>query len=299
MMKVKSFLKDKIFPIDSNLYAKSIYMNLLLNNAFSRGAFSAATRNVNPSRPETWEFSGFSQNGEDGIIEYLLSCLSESNKYFVEIGSGNGLENNTSYLAHVKKFTGLQIEGNADSHKDALIIKPFLVESLNLFVEETTVEQIYEKALYKNPDVFSIDIDGMDYYITKLLLEQGLRPKIIIVEYNSAFGPERGITIPYDATFNMFNTAHPYLYYGVSINGWRNLFAKYNYQFVTVETNGVNAFFIKKDEFENNFSAIVQKNEFKENLHQLRLFRKDWKGQFEMIKNLPLEAIAFKNGIQP
>ena len=291
MMKVKSFLKDKIFPINSNHYAKGIYMNLLLNNAFSRCAVSATTRNINPLKPETWEFSGFSQNGEDGIIEYLLSCLSDPNKYFIEIGSGNGLENNTSYLAHVKRYTGLQIEGNADSHEDALIIKPFLVESLNLFVEENTVEQIYEKTLYKNPDVFSIDIDGMDYYITKLLLEKGLRPKIIVVEYNSAFGHERSITIPSDASFSMFKTAHPYLYYGVSINGWRNFFTKYNYQFITVESNGVNAFFINPAEFRENVLNKIHSTEFKENTHQTRLFRKDFEGQFEMIKNLPLVNI--------
>ena len=266
-------------------------MNLLLNNAFSRSAVSATTRNINPLKPETWEFSGFSQNGEDGIIEHLLSGLNNSNKYFIEIGSGNGLENNTSYLSHVKKYSGLQIEGNRGSHNDALMIKPFLVECLNLFVGEKTVEQIYEKALYKNPDVFSMDIDGMDYYITRMLLEKGLRPKIIVVEYNSAFGPERSVTIPYNSSFSMFSTAHPYLYYGVSINGWKNLFAQYNYQFITVETNGVNAFFINPGEFKEDLVNNIHSIEFNENTHQKRLFRKDCEGQFEMIKNLPLVNI--------
>lgn len=290
-MKLKSFFKNKIFPVDANYYAKGIYMNLLLNNAFSRSAISAATRNIDPVKPETWEFSGFSQNGEDGIIDHLLSGLKEPNKYFIEIGSGNGLENNSSYLAHVKKYTGLQIEGNADWHHDALIIKPFLVESLNLFVDETTVKQIYEKALYKNPDVFSIDIDGMDYYIARMLLETGLRPKIIVVEYNSAFGPEKSLTIPYNSTFNMFYTAHPYLYYGVSIKGWQNLFAQYNYQFLTVETNGINAFFINAGEFSEAVPENIRSIHFKENIHQMRLFKKDFGGQFEMIKDLPLVTI--------
>lgn len=290
-MKLKTFIKDKVFPVHANLYAKDIYINLLLNNAISRCAIAATTRNINPLKPETWEFSGFSQNGEDGIIEHLLSGITNSNKYFIEIGSGNGLENNTSYLGHIKKYAGLQIEGNTAAHNDALIITPFLTECLNLFVDETTVEQIYEKALYKNPDVFSIDIDGMDYYITKMLLKQGLRPKIIIVEYNSAFGSDRSITLPYNNRFNMFNTAHPYLYYGVSINGWKNLFIKYNYQFVTVESNGVNAFFINTDEFVKGFASGVHKIEFEENKHQLRLFRKYCEEQFEIIKDLPLIEI--------
>jgi hypothetical protein len=290
-MNIIETIKEKILPGKANLYSKKIYVNLLLNNAISRAAVAAALRNVNPLVPESWEFSGFSQNGEDGIIEHLLSGLISYNKYFIEIGSGNGLENNTSYLGHIKKYAGLQIEGNDEANNDALMIKPWLVECINSFVDETAVEEIYRKAMFKDPDVFSIDIDGNDYYITKLLLETGLRPKIMVVEYNSAFGTEKSITIPYNTAFNMFATEYPYLYYGVSISGWKNLMAKYGYQFVTVETNGVNAFFINTNVFAKGFIDGIQKNEFKENVHQLRLFRMNNEGQFKIIKDLPLVNI--------
>lgn len=290
-MKVKQTIKEKVLPLQANFYARKIYLNLLLNNTISRCAVAATLRNVNPLLPATWEFSGFSQNGEDGIVEHLLSALKNPNKYFIEIGSGNGLENNTSFLAHIKKFSGLQIEGNEDAYNESLIIKPWLTEIMNCFVNEATVDDILQKALFKEPDVFSIDIDGMDYYITKLLLEKGLKPKIIIVEYNSAFGPERSITIPYDSGFNMFATPYPYLYYGVSISGWKNLLKQYGYEFITVETNGVNAFFIHAEAFETDFVSNVRKIEFKENMHQLRLFKKNWQGQFEIIKALPFIEI--------
>lgn len=290
-MKITNKIKDKIFPSKANFYVKKIYINLLLNNTISRCAAAATTRNVNPLLPATWEFSGFSQNGEDGIIEHLLTGIYNSNKYFIEIGSGNGLENSTGYLAHIKKFSGLQIEGDQDYFNDSLIIKPWLTEIINCFVNETTIDDIFKMALFKDPDVFSIDIDGMDYYILKLLLEKGLRPKIIIVEYNSAFGPRKTITIPYDSSFNMFATAHPYLYYGVSISGWKNLLHQYGYEFITVETNGVNAFFVKQDEFVPGFFNAIQKIEFKENMHQMRLFQTGWQGQFEIIKNMPLVEI--------
>ena len=45
-----------------------------------------------------YEYSNFSQNGEDGIIEFLPNKLISSNKHFVEIGSSNGLENNSTNL---------------------------------------------------------------------------------------------------------------------------------------------------------------------------------------------------------
>jgi len=290
-MNPKAFIKENILPVEANRYAKNSYYNLLLNNSMSRAAAGASTRMLDPERPITWEFSGFSQNGEDGIIDYLLSGLKNLSKYFIEIGSGNGLENNTAYLAHIRKFAGIQIEADIELYDDALITKTWLTETIQYFVNESTVESILEKALYKNPDVFSIDIDGMDYYIAKLFLEKGLRPKIMVCEYNAAFGPSRAITLPYNPTFNMFTSGHPYLYYGVSLAGWKKLLTKYDYRFITVESNGINAFFIQASECIDGFAANIEEMVFKENMHQLRMFRKDCEGQFEMIKHLPFIEI--------
>jgi len=52
------------------------------------------------------EFSNFSQNGEDGIIEFLSDKIFDNNKYFVEIGCGNGLENNSTNLV-LNNWSGL------------------------------------------------------------------------------------------------------------------------------------------------------------------------------------------------
>jgi len=290
-MNIRNYIKENISPKNANQYARSIYCNQLLNNSISRSAAAATGRIVDPSKLETWEFSGFSQNGEDGIIDYLLAGVTERNKYFIEIGSGNGLENNTAYLAHVKKYSGLQVEGDKYAYEDSLLIKPWLVETMNCFVDKTNVLKLLDKSLYKNPDVFSIDIDGMDYHILQQFLENGLRAKIIIVEYNSAFGPERSITIPYQPNFDMFKSGHPYLYYGVSLKAWNKLLLEYGYEFITVETNGVNAFFIRPDDFIDGFFNKVQGMKFKENMHQLRLFKRNWKAQFEIMQELPFIEI--------
>lgn len=257
-----------------------------LDVALSRTAASFNRRIINETIPASWECSGFSQNGEDGIIDHLISKLKSSNRYFIEIGSNNGIENNTSYLAHVKKFSGLQIEGNMNQYEIALKTKPWLVDCFNCFVKEPVIDTIIQRCLYKNPDVFSIDIDGMDYHITRMLFEKGIRPKIVIVEYNSAFGPTNELTLPYNEHFDMFKTSFPYLYYGVSIQGWKKFFNKYGYQFVTVETNGVNAFFIDATCFEPNFTSLIQGLSFEENKHQLRVFKETWENQFEKISNL-------------
>ena len=290
-MPFRKFIKEKLLPVYANLYAEDILLNTQLNLAISRSAVIPVRKVIDSTDPRTWECSGFSQNGEDGIIEYLISGLNNPNKYFIEIGSGNGLENNTSYLGHIKKYAGLQIEGDSVAHAHAVKIKPWLVECTNRFVDTNNHSFFFEEVVYKNPDVFSIDIDGVDYHITKSLLENGLLPKIIIVEYNSAFGPDESITIPNDAKFSMFKTEYPYLYYGASIKGWTKLLNDYQYEFISVESNGVNGFFARAIEFKKDFFAGLEKVEFRENLHQLRLYKGDHNSQFDLIKDLPLEYL--------
>ncbi len=82
-----------------------------VNMALSR-AQSGNYRNLCAKTPTSWEFCGFSQNGEDGIIDYLCQKIINPNRYFVEIGAADGLENNTAWLAIARKFSGLMIEGS-------------------------------------------------------------------------------------------------------------------------------------------------------------------------------------------
>jgi hypothetical protein len=238
--------------------------------------------------PISWEFSGFSQNCEDGIIGYLISRLKNSNKYFVEIGSSNGIENNTTYLAVVKKFSGIMIDGDkAASKLCSHLIKRFCigVECLNLFVESDTIELLRKRMLYMNPDVFSLDIDGNDYYLARTILEAGIGPKIFVVEYNSTFGPEKELTIKYQNGFNVFEAHSSYLYYGVSISAWVKLFDDFGYKFITVDSNGVNAFFVNPLYFDENFLKNCKGLKFKENFYQLMKFKKSWEEQFDIISN--------------
>jgi len=48
----------------------------------------------------------YSQNGEDGIIEFIFSKIGTTNKFSVEFGVGNGYECNTVYLLEKKRLEG-------------------------------------------------------------------------------------------------------------------------------------------------------------------------------------------------
>jgi hypothetical protein len=263
--------------------------------AFARGAATSGLRHVDPTRPATWEFSGFSQNGEDGIIDCLCERLVEPNRYFIEIGASNGLENNTSWLAMARRYSGLMIDG--DSSKIAESEQTFKrlnwsLEFACLMVTRQTVRDIERMALVRNPDVLSLDIDSTDYYIAEALLAAGFRPRIFIVEYNSVYGPERSVTIPYSDNFNR-HRAHPTgYYYGVSVMGLRHLFDRHGYRFLTVEQNGLNAFFVDPAAFARGFIDAVKGTAYRENIVHRRESRGGWTGQFEQIRHLPLVEIG-------
>jgi hypothetical protein len=262
--------------------------------AFARAAATSALRQLDPVRPSTWEFTAFSQNGEDGIIDYLCGRILRPNRYFIEIGASNGLENNTTWLAMARRYGGLMIDGDpakVAECRQALGALNGPVEFAALMVNRESGAEIERLALYPNPDVFSLDIDSFDYYVASTLLDRGFRPKVFIVEYNSAFGPERSVTIPYQEPFNR-HRAHPSgYYYGVSVTGLRNLLARHGYRFITVDQNGVNAFFADPVEFDAVFLQAVSGSPFRENIVQRCESRTDWSGQFDQIRHLPLVEI--------
>jgi hypothetical protein len=261
-----------------------------INVALSRGAATAGLRTISPENPLSWEFSAFSQNGEDGIIDYLTTKIRDPNYYFIEIGASDGIENNSAWLAIAKKHSGLMVEGDPKSAQRCNRTVSGLnlgVECLNLFMDKDNVKDLTNFVLHKNPDLFSLDIDGNDYYIAQSVINAGFRPKIWVVEYNSAFGPTNPLSIEYRKDFDWSKAHETRLYYGVSIAGWKKIFLQHGYKFVTVERHGVNAVFIDAEAFDSTFSGNIKGLEFQENFYQENKFKTTWMKQFELIKHLP------------
>lgn len=272
------------------------FMNYLLdlrdrqriNIALSKGGAMMNARNIDLTQPGTWEFSGFSQNGEDGILEVLRKNLLNSNRYFIEIGAADGIENNSAWLLVAEKYNGLMIEGSeklVERARRTVVGYSIGAECHSMFVTRESVEKIKLLAVCHDPDVFSLDIDGNDYHIADAVLKAGFRPKIFVVEYNSVYGPERSMTIQYQEDF-VFTKAHPtHLYYGVSISAWHKLFDQYGYRFVTVDRNGVNGFFVNPEFFETTFLEAVQGLTFAENQSQYLKYRMPCEEQYSLISD--------------
>ena len=146
----------------------------------------------------------------------------------------------------------------------------------------------------KNLDVFSLDIDSIEFYVLSAFLKMGFRPKIIVVEYNSAFGPDKSITVKYSPDFykKRSNYKINMHYYGVSVTGYKNLLQRYDYRFVTVESKGINAFFILEKEFDRKFIKNLKPGiDFLENQYTTLSSKTNWKDQFSQISNLEFVKI--------
>jgi len=257
-----------------------------INIALSKGSAMMQARTIDQKNPATWEFSGFSQNGEDGILEVLRKKLIKSNRYFIEIGSADGIENNSGWLVVAEKYNGLMIEGSpalVERARRMVVGFSIGVECHNMFVTKESVQVLKKISFHQDPDVFSLDIDGNDYYIAEALFQSGFRPKIFVVEYNSVYGPDRSMTVEYKPDFLFTREHSSHLYYGVSIMGWRNFFDRHGYRFVTVDRNGVNGFFVDPQYFDPTFLDQVEALEFADNQAQYKKFRMSCDEQFKLI----------------
>ena len=80
-------------------------------------------RYSDPLRLYRFGFQVNSQNYEDGMIHEILKRVGTSNRVFVEVGVGDGTENNTSFLL-CQGWTGYWVDGcddfvkNVESRKD-------------------------------------------------------------------------------------------------------------------------------------------------------------------------------------
>lgn len=257
--------------------------------AVTKGMAGRSLRRVDERHPSTWEFSGFSQNGEDGILDVLRSRLLEPGRDFLEIGAANGVQNNTSWLMVTEQYHGVMVEGNpALSAKAARLLANcgIGVQFVQRFVTRENAAELAGLCPTQQPDVFSLDIDGNDYYIADALLKAGLRPKIVVLEYNSVYGPERSVTIPYAAEFD-YRRAHPTnLYYGVSLKGWQALWGAAGYRFVTVDRCGVNAVFADPAAFQPGFLDAVVPLTWAENAYQVRASGRRGEAQYDLIRSM-------------
>ena len=197
------------------------------------------------------EFRVFSQWGEDGIIQYLLSrvAVPEPEQYFVEFGVENYLEANTRFLLLNDNWSGLIMDGSESNMRQVRSQALYWRHELQAVAAFITAENINEllRKHVPSPDIgiLSVDIDGNDYWVWRAV--EAVRPRIVIAEYNSVFGPDLAVTIPYLPEFNRTQAHSSNLFWGASLAALCHLAAAKGYAFVGSNSAGNNAFFARQD----------------------------------------------------
>ncbi len=198
---------------------------------------------------QKFEFKVFSQWGDDGIIQFLVSYLDIPNKIFIEFGVEDYTESNTRFLLINNNWKGLVMDGskkNIDYIKKDNIYWRYELTAKQVFITKENINQeIIENGFQGELGILHIDIDGNDYWIWNEI--NTVNPVIIIVEYNSVFGKERAISVPYDPAFVRTQANYTDLYFGASLKAYVVLGQSRGYSFIGCNTSGNNAYFVRND----------------------------------------------------
>lgn len=196
------------------------------------------------------EFKAFFQFGDDGIIQYLIQHAQLRDRSFVEFGVENYQEANTRFLLLNNRWRGLVMDGSqthiADIQAEELYWQHDITAK-TAFVSAENINQLLTEDGFNGPiGLLSIDVDGNDYWIWQAVTVAN--PDIVIVEYNSVFGPERSVTVPYQPDFVRSKAHYSHLYFGASLRALCDLAETKDYAFVGCNSAGINAYFVKQSQ---------------------------------------------------
>jgi hypothetical protein len=198
---------------------------------------------------EEVEFQAFSQRGEDGIIQYIIGKIEIPNRIFIEFGVEDYTESNTRLLLINNNWSGLVIDGdkkNIRFIKSDFIYWKYDLTALHSFITRENIDGLISSYTNcRDIGLLSVDIDGNDYWVWEAIAS--ISPRIVVCEYNSAFGPSQKVSVPYDPGFVRSRSHYSDLYFGASLSAFCHLAEKKGYDFIGTAGAGVNAFFVRKD----------------------------------------------------
>jgi hypothetical protein len=261
---IANFLDTAITPLVRYVISSStLQTRLLTAQADLRREMDALRdrmRTVMPDNPCLYGFKVYSQVDEDGILQNIFSRIPQHKRTFIEIGCGNGIENNTHFLA-LQGYKGCWLDGDAtsiasiESALGGLRFPTLLVQKK--FVTLENIGQILAEhcSFLGSGDIglFSLDIDGNDLAIMAEAIKH-ISPQVICAEYNARFPPPIAVSTRYDPIFTWQSDD----YHGASLQAFCELLS--DYQLVCCNLCGSNAFFVRVDlakQFQTNTSVEI------------------------------------------
>ena len=224
-------------------------------------AVIAGNRNSYKRRSSIWNYDTkvFSQFGEDGVLDYLLGLEGILKPSFVEIGTGDYSESNTRFLYQRTGGKGLIIDCDRELDRKVRRVlgdyywKGWLTVK-SAFVDADNIMSLLKgdgedaKDGWLQSDVFSLDVDGIDYWLMKKIGES-LNAGIVILEYNAYFGSELCVTVPYSPSFSRTSYHSSNLVWGASLRAYVEMMEGFGYFFVGSNLNCQNGFWLNNQRY--------------------------------------------------
>lgn len=188
----------------------------------------------------------YSQYTEDGLLDEIFRRIGTTDQYFVEFGVGDGLENNTAYRLALG-WQGLWLDANPGNMAAiragyASLIAAGRLAAAEARVSAANVEELFIRSgVPEEFDLLSIDIDGNDYRVWRAI--SAYRPRVVVVEYNSALGPAVRWAMP-DGPEHAIDRER---FFGGSLKEFEELGREKGYALIGCDLSGVNAFFVRLD----------------------------------------------------
>lgn len=211
-----------------------------------RRALLETPRNSDPRRLLRHGYRVYSQADEDGILREIFRRIGEGHRTFLEIGAGNGLENNSLFLL-MQGWRGAWIEGSARKARAAKKTFAAAIAEGRLRVEQRFLtvanvdETVARVTVARDVDLLSLDLDGNDYYICEAI--HSISPRVIVVEYNPKFPADIAWVMEYNETHRWDATD----YFGASLKALELLLKARGYALAGCNLLGTNGFFVRAD----------------------------------------------------
>jgi hypothetical protein len=117
-----------------------------------------------------------SQSNEDEIIWVIFRDIGEGDRRFLEIGCGDGTQNNTMQLL-LAGWSGVWVDSRRKRVDCAREIwADYPVTIINRMVTPDNVYKFFHEPI----DFMSIDIDGNDYHVWEAITKH---PRVVCIEY--------------------------------------------------------------------------------------------------------------------
>ena len=221
-----------------------------------------------------YEYSLFSQNGEDGILRHLFAEIGFRSRWAVEFGFPTNESNSLRLVLH-EGFTGLFLDASdwqvdrfnraaaGLGRADARAVRVFLTR-------ETLQATLLDHGTPAEVDLLSIDVDGNDFWFWESL--DRVSARVTVVEYNAALGPELSLSMPYAPSGRPADDSpRHFAYAGASLTALVRLAARKRASLVGCDSSGTNAFFVRNDCLTPALRPLAPAAAFRPNAGLLRL----------------------------